>query len=72
MHFYFVDQNANDANTLTIDPNSSETISKPSTGVYQTTIVSGTAGGASSIAAVEVLCVESGKWIVVGYTGVWN
>lgn len=58
------------AQQLRIDPNASETISLPSTGVPS-------AGGAYIVAdaigeTVDIECVEAGSWSVFGYTGTWT
>ena len=58
------------AQQLRIDPNGSETISLPSTGVP------GAAGKylvADAIGeTVELLCLVAGNWNVIGYTGTWT
>lgn len=58
------------AQELRIDPNGSETISLPSTGVP------GAAGKYLTADAVgetvRLLCVAAGTWAVVGYTGTWT
>lgn len=58
------------AQTLKLDPNGTETISLPSSGVP------GAAGKwlvADAIGeTVELLCVEAGTWGVLGYTGTWT
>ena len=58
------------AQALRIDPNGTETISLPSTGVP------GAAGKYITAAAVgetvHVMCVAAGSWAVMGYTGTWT
>lgn len=58
------------AQQLRIDPNGTETISLPSTGVPS-------AAGAYIVAdaigeTVDIQCVEAGSWSVFGYTGTWT
>lgn len=58
------------AQQLRIDPNGSETISLPSTGVPS-------AAGAYIVAdaigeTVDIQCVEAGSWSVFGFTGTWT
>lgn len=58
------------AQALRIDPNGTETISLPSTGVP------GAAGkylAADAIGeTVHLMCVAAGSWAVMGYTGTWT
>lgn len=59
-----------EAQELRIDPNGTETISLPSSGVPQ-------AAGAYIVAdaigeTVSIECVEAGSWQVFGYTGTWT
>jgi|694.fasta_scaffold01648_7 hypothetical protein len=58
------------AQQLRIDPNGTETISLPSTGVPS-------AAGAYIVAdaigeTVDIQCVEAGSWSVFGFTGTWT
>lgn len=58
------------AQELRIDPNGTETISLPSTGVPS-------AAGAYIVAdaigeTVRIACVTAGSWRVFGYTGTWS
>lgn len=67
MHYYF---RVSVAQQLRIDPNGTETISLPSTGVP------GAAGKylvADAIGeTVRLVCVVAGTWSVFGYTGTWT
>lgn len=58
------------AQELRIDPNGTETISLPSTGV------AGAAGKYLTANAVGetvyLMCCEAGTWAVMGYTGTWT
>lgn len=60
----------NAAQELRIDPNGSETIGLPSTGAQ------GAAGKYLTADAVgewvKIICIETGKWYVVGYAGTWT
>lgn len=58
------------AQELRIDPNGTETISLPSTGVPS-------AAGAYIVAdaigeTVHIVCAKAGSWRVYGYTGTWT
>lgn len=57
------------AQTLTIEPNGTNQIALPSSGVP------GSAGvnlGANAIAeTLELVCVDTGVWAVFGFTGTW-
>jgi hypothetical protein len=67
LHYYFV---VGAAQELRIDPNGTETISLPSTGV------AGAAGKYLSADAVgesvHLVCWKDGTWAVMGYTGTWT
>lgn len=67
MHYYF---RVGVAQELRIDPNGTETISLPSTGVP------GAAGKyltADAIGeSVRLVCIAAGSWSVFGYTGTWT
>jgi len=67
MHVYF---GVREAFELRIDPNGTETISLPSSGVP------GAAGKYLSADAVgesvHLACFEAGSWACVGYTGTWT
>lgn len=58
------------AQELRIDPNGSETISLPSTGVA--------GGGGKYLTAdaigetVHIVCAKAGTWAIVGFTGTWT
>lgn len=58
------------AQELRIDPNGTETISLPSTGVASAAGAYLTANAAGETADVE--CVVAGSWSVFGYTGTWT
>lgn len=66
LHYYF---GVGAAQELRIDPDGSETISLPSTGVP------GAAGKYLTADAigetVHLMCVKAGNWAVMGYTGTW-
>lgn len=66
-HFYFY---VGAAQELRIDPNGTETISLPSTGV------AGAAGKyltANAIGeTVHLMCCEAGTWAAFGFTGTWT
>ena len=59
-----------EAQELRIDPNGTETISLPSSGVAQAAGAYLTADAAGE--TVEIMCVETGTWAVFGYTGTWT
>lgn len=67
LHYYF---GVGAAFELRLDPNGTETISLPSTGVP------GAAGKYLSADAVgesvRLVCVKAGNWTVYGYTGTWT
>lgn len=67
LHYYFY---VGAAQELRIDPDGTETISLPSTGV------AGAAGKyltANAIGeTVHLMCAEAGTWAVMGYTGTWT
>ena len=67
LHFYF---RVGAAQEHRLDPNGTETISLPSTGV------AGAAGKYLSADAagetVHLRCVKAGTWSVFGYTGTWT
>jgi hypothetical protein len=67
LHFYFY---VGAAQALQIDPNGTETISLPSSGV------AGAAGKylvADAIGeTVHLMCCETGTWAVMGFTGTWT
>lgn len=67
LHFLF---RVSAAFNLQIDPNGTETISLPSTGVP------GAAGkylGADAVGeTVHLMCFTAGSWSVIGYTGTWT
>lgn len=67
MHYYFV---VDDTDGIRIDPNGTETISLPSTGVP------GAAGKyltADAIGeSVHLICAKAGTWAVLGFTGSWT
>lgn len=58
------------AQELRIDPNGTETISLPSSGVAQAAGAYLTANAAGE--TVDVECVVAGTWSVFGYTGTWT
>lgn len=58
------------AQELRIDPNGTETISLPSTGVASAAGAYITANAAGE--TVDVECVVAGTWSVFGYTGTWT
>lgn len=67
LHYYFY---VGVAQELRIDPNGTETISLPSTGVP---------GGAGKYLtadaigeSVHLVCAKAGSWTVYGYTGTWT
>lgn len=67
LHYYF---RVSVAQELRIDPNGTETISLPSTGVPS-------AAGAYIVAdaigeTVRIVCAVAGSWSVFGYTGTWT
>lgn len=66
LHYYFAVRAAQE---LRIDPNGTETISLPSTGVP------GAAGKYLTADAVgetvHLMCAAAGTWCVMGYTGTW-
>jgi hypothetical protein len=66
-HYYFY---VNDTDGIRIDPNGTETISLPSSGVP------GAAGKyltADAIGeSVHLVCAVAGSWAVFGYTGTWT
>lgn len=67
LNFYF---GVGAAQELRLDPNGTETISLPSTGVP------GAAGKYLSADAigesVRLVCVKAGNWSVLGFTGTWT
>lgn len=67
LHYYFY---VGAAFALRIDPNGTETISLPSSGV------AGAAGKYLEADAVgetvHLMCCEAGTWAVMGYTGTWS
>lgn len=67
LHFMF---SVGAAQELRLDPNGTETISLPSTGVP------GAAGKYLSADAVgesvHLACLKAGNWSVLGYTGTWS
>lgn len=67
LHYYFY---VGAAQQLRIDPNGTETISLPSTGV------AGAAGKylvADAVGeTVHLMCCEAGTWAVMGFTGTWT
>lgn len=67
LHYYFY---VDAAQELRIDPNGTETISLPSTGVP------GAAGKYLSADAVgesvHLVCAKTGTWAVYGHTGTWT
>ena len=58
------------AQELRIDPNGTETISLPSSGVAQAAGAYLTANAIGE--TVDILCCETGTWAVFGYTGTWT
>lgn len=67
LHYYFY---VADTDGIRIDPNGTETISLPSTGVP---------GGAGKYLTadaigetVHLMCCKVGNWAVMGYTGTWT
>lgn len=67
LHFYFY---VAEAQALQIEPASGETISLPSSGVPEAAndyIVADLEGE-----SVHLMCCETGKWAVMGFTGTWT
>ena len=66
LHFYF---GVREAQALTIEPATGETISLPSTGVPESAndFISANAVGET----VHLMCVEDGSWACMGFTGTW-
>jgi hypothetical protein len=60
----------NAAQELRIDPNGTETISLPSTGVPGAAGKYLTANAVGE--SVELACMVAGSWAVLGYTGTWT
>ena len=60
----------NAAQELRIDPNGSETISLPSSGVPQAAGAYLTANAVGE--SVEIACAVAGTWAVFGFTGTWT
>lgn len=58
------------AQELRIDPNGTETISLPSSGVPQSAGAYLTADAIGE--TVRIVCVTAGSWRVFGYTGTWT
>lgn len=67
LHYYF---RVGAAQELRIDPNGTETISLPSTGVAGAAGKYLTADAAGE--TVRIVCVKAGTWNVFGYTGTWT
>lgn len=67
MHYYFY---VGAAQELRIEPNGSETISLPSTGVPGAGGKYLTANAAGE--SVHIVCAVAGSWSVMGYTGTWT
>jgi len=67
MHFYFY---IGAAQILQIEPASGEVISLPSTGVAEAAddYIAADAIGET----VHLMCCETGKWAVMGFTGTWT
>lgn len=59
-----------EAQQLRIDPNGTETISLPSTGVPSSAGAYIVADAVSE--TVDIFCPEDGTWAVAGYTGTWT
>lgn len=55
------------AQNLVLDPDASETVSLPSTGVAQATITANAIGE-----TVHIKCLTAGTWAVFGFTGTWT
>ena len=64
-HFY-----VNAAQELRIDPNGTETISLPSSGLPQAAGAYLTANAVGE--SVRIVCAVAGSWAVFGYTGTWT
>jgi hypothetical protein len=67
LHYYF---RVGAAQILNIDPNGTETISLPSSGVAGAAgkmLIADAAGE-----TVHLMCIKAGTWSVVGYTGTWT
>lgn len=67
LHYYF---GLGAAQELRLDPNGTETVSLPSTGVPSS-------AGAYIVAdaigeSVHLMCLKAGNWSVVGFTGTWT
>jgi hypothetical protein len=67
LHYYFA---VGVAQELRIDPNGTETISLPSSGVPQSAGAYLTADAIGE--TVRIVCVTAGSWRVFGYTGTWT
>jgi hypothetical protein len=67
MHYYFY---VDEAQELRIDPNGTETISLPSSGVPQAAGAYLTANAVGE--SVHIVCPKDGTWAVMGYTGTWT
>jgi hypothetical protein len=67
LHYYFY---VNAAQELRIDPNGTETISLPSTGVPGAAGKYLTANAVGE--SVHLACMVAGSWAVLGYTGTWT
>lgn len=67
LHYYFA---VGVAQELRIDPNGTETISLPSSGVPQAAGAYLTADAIGE--TVHIACATAGSWRVFGYTGTWT
>ncbi len=67
LHYYFY---VDAAQELRIDPNGTETISLPSTGVPGAAGKYLTANAAGE--TVHLVCAKAGTWSVMGFTGTWT
>jgi len=67
LHYYF---RVSAAQELRIDPNGTETISLPSSGVPQAAGAYLTADAIGE--TVHIVCPVAGTWAVFGYTGTWT
>lgn len=67
LHYYFV---VDDTDGIRVDPNGTETISLPSTGVPSAAGAYITADLAAE--CVHIACHKAGTWCVLSYVGTWT